>query len=99
MNKITGLLIAGFALVASSAAFAQIDKEPPKLPEVTPGLDNPNNPAVQGNDEKGVRVKRDADRGVTPPNGSTAEGRSQCGALTDTLARRHCLEQLQRNQN
>ena len=100
MNKTIGLLIAGCALFASSIAFAQIDKEPPKLPEVSPGLDNPNNPAVPGNDEMGVRSNRnDANHAITPPNGSTAEGRSRCGTLTDTLARRRCLEELQRDRN
>ncbi len=96
MTKTMGWLIAGVALFASSVASAQIDKEPPKLPEVTPGLDNPNNPAVQGNDKKAVRTDRAP---AASPNGSTAEGRSRCGTLTDTLARRRCLEDLRDRNN
>jgi hypothetical protein len=112
MKKTTGRMLAGLALVAASLCaisavqpilandlvVAQINREPPKLPEVTPGLDNPNNPSVPGNDEKAVRPDG-ANRPNTSPSGSTAEGRSRCGTLTDTLARRRCLEDLQRERN
>jgi hypothetical protein len=115
MKRTTGWAIAGLALLASSlfalsplqTAFAnnlviaQIDKEPPKLPEVTPGLDNPNNPAVPGHHKTDPQSTPtgDVNRPDTSPNGSTAEGRSRCGTLTDTLARRRCLEELQRSRN
>jgi hypothetical protein len=95
MKQTIGLLIAGAILCASSFAFAQIDKEPPKLPEVSPGIDNPNNPAVPGNDETGVRSDRAP---AAQLDSRTAEGRARCSTLTDTLARRRCLEDLQRIQ-
>ena len=104
---IARLALAGFSLIAASSLsipassasgstqIAQLDKEPPKLPEVNPRLDNPNNPAVPGSPETDPRSNRPA----TSPSGAATEGKSRCGTLTDTLARRRCLEELQRNKN
>ena len=96
MKKTAGSTIVSVALFVSSMALAQVDTQPPKLPEVNPGLDNPNNPAIPNNNEKGLPPNRIGDA-PTPPSTSTTEGRSRCGTLTDTLARRRCLEELQRD--
>jgi hypothetical protein len=105
---IARLALAGFSLIAASSLsitassasggatqIAQLDKEPPKLPEVNPRLDNPNNPAVPGSPDTDAQ----SNRPMTPPSGAATEGKSRCGTLTDTLARRRCLEELQRNRN
>jgi hypothetical protein len=87
------------SVAASDLMLAQIDKQPPQLPEVNPRIDNPDNPAVPGSDKDDAKPIRpeDASPRTTTPGGPTAEGRSRCGALTDTLARRRCLEELQQD--
>ena len=113
MKKTAGCVVIGLALFASSVfalsplqvasantlVIAQIDKEPPKLPEVAPRLDNPNNPSVPDSNATNPKSAPtdDVSRPRTPD--SAAEGRSRCGTLTDTLARRRCLEDLQRSRN
>ncbi|MCD6073197.1 MAG: hypothetical protein K0Q70_80 [Rhodospirillales bacterium] len=114
MKKTIGWAFACLALIAASLfalgmappvsandlIVAQVDKEPPKLPEVTPGFDNPNNPAVPGHNKTDPQSTPTGDTNrQRMPEGSTAEGRSRCGTLTDTLARRRCLEELQRSRN
>jgi hypothetical protein len=113
MKNTTGPILAGLALFASSLvgvsaeqfAFAedfvvaQASGGAQSRPEVNPRIDNPNNPSVPGHrttDPQSTPTD-DADRQRTP--NSTAEGRSRCGTLTETLARRRCLEELQRNRN
>ncbi len=109
MKKI-GYVIASLALLgtymmstlppalANDLDVAQAHESVEGRPEVNPKIDNPNNPAIPGSQKTNPKsVPSDGAIRALKPGDSAAEGRSRCATLTDTLARRRCLEELQRN--
>jgi hypothetical protein len=103
------VLAAGFAigaplLASANDMMAQVDKEPQRGPEVMPNLDNPNNPALPNSTDTSPSDKNEQQnehmRQVSPQQpDASAQQRARCGTLTEPLARRHCLEELQRGKS
>lgn len=108
-KTICGLIMVLAFTTAAGLAAAQVNTEPPRLPEVNPGLDNPNNPALPNSGDTNPSDRRDdkiqhGNEGAPQPlsprsrDDATTGEHARCGALNETMARRRCLEDLQQRQ-